>query len=60
MGTRQAPEQRTAHSNVPKMETMAKELGVGQKTVERAEKFAKGIDKIAEVSPEAVEQNRKE
>lgn len=32
---------------------IAKELGVGQKTVERAEKFAKGIDKIAEVSPEA-------
>lgn len=32
---------------------IAKEQGVGQKTVERAEHFAKGVDAIAEVSQEA-------
>lgn len=32
---------------------IAKEQGVGQKTVERAEHFAKGVDAIAEVSKEA-------
>ena len=32
---------------------IAKELGVGQKTVERAEKFAHGVDALQEVSPEA-------
>ena len=32
---------------------IAQEIGVGVETVKRAEKFAKGIDKIAEVSPEA-------
>ena len=30
---------------------IAKEQGVGQKTVERAEHFAKGLDAIREVSP---------
>ena len=34
---------------------IAKELGVGQKTVERAEKFAKGIDALKKVSPEAAD-----
>jgi len=34
---------------------IAKELGVGQKTVERAEKFAKGVDALKEVSPEAAD-----
>lgn len=34
---------------------IAKELGVGQKTVERAEKFAKGIDALKQVSPGAAD-----
>ena len=34
---------------------IAKEQGVGQKTVERAEHFAKGLDAIANVSKEAAE-----
>lgn len=34
---------------------IAKELGVGQRTVERAEKFAKGVDALHEVSPEAAD-----
>lgn len=34
---------------------IAKEIGVGQKTVERAEKFAKGVDALREVSPEAAD-----
>ncbi len=34
---------------------IAKEIGVGVETVKRAEKFAKGIDAIKEVSPEAAE-----
>jgi hypothetical protein len=34
---------------------IAKEQGVGQKTVERAEHFAKGLDAIAEVSKEAAD-----
>ena len=39
---------------------IAEEVGVSESTVKRAERFSKGIDKIAEVSPEAVERNRKE
>jgi len=39
---------------------IAQELGIAKNTVIRAERFSKGIDKIAEVSPEAVERNRKE
>ena len=35
-------------------QAIADEIGVGRNTVKRAEKFAKGIDKIAEISPEAV------
>ena len=38
---------------------IAQELGITKNTVIRAEKFSKGLDKIAEVSPEA-EQSRKE
>lgn len=34
---------------------IAKEQGVGQKTVERAEHFAKGLDAIREVSPAAAD-----
>lgn len=34
---------------------IAKEMGVGQATVERAEKFSKGIDALEEVSKEAAE-----
>lgn len=34
---------------------IAKEIGVGQKTVERAEKFTKGVDALREVSPEAAD-----
>lgn len=34
---------------------IAKELGVGQKTVERAEKFAKGIDALKQVSKDAAD-----
>ena len=34
---------------------IAKELGIGKETVKRAEKFAKGVDAIKEVSPEAAE-----
>lgn len=34
-------------------QAIADEIGVGRNTVKRAEKFAKGLDKIAEVSPEA-------
>lgn len=34
---------------------IAKELGIGQKTVERAEQFAKGVDTLREVSPEAAD-----
>jgi len=34
---------------------IAKELGVGQSTIERAEKFHDGVDAIKEVSPEAAD-----
>ena len=34
---------------------IAKELGVGQKTVERAEHFANGVDALREVSPAAAD-----
>ena len=34
---------------------IAKEIGVGQKTVERAEKFSKGVDTLRKVSPEAAD-----
>lgn len=34
---------------------IAKEIGVGQKTVERAEKFTKGVDALREVSSEAAD-----
>ena len=34
---------------------IAKELGVGQKTVERAEKFAKGVDVLKQVSKDAAD-----
>ena len=34
---------------------IAKELGIGQKTVERSEKFAKGVDALKQVSPEAAD-----
>lgn len=34
---------------------IAKEIGVGQKTVERAEKFTKGVDALRDVSPEAAD-----
>ncbi len=34
---------------------IATELGIGQKTVERAEQFAKGVEAIREKSPEAAE-----
>lgn len=34
---------------------IAAELGIGKATVERAEKFAKGVDAIKDISPEAAE-----
>lgn len=34
---------------------IGKEVGMGEKNVRRAEKFAKGIDKLREVSPEAAD-----
>lgn len=34
---------------------IAKELGIGSKTVERSEKFTKGVDALREVSPEAAD-----
>lgn len=37
----------------PTAKSIATELGVGQTTVKRAEKFAKGIDALSEVSKEA-------
>lgn len=37
------------------VKTIAKEQGVGAKTVERAEHFARGLDAIAEVSKEAAD-----
>ena len=45
--------------NAPKhkrmSEILAEELGVGKDTVKRSEKFAKGVDAIREVSPDAAE-----
>lgn len=38
------------------VDRIAKELGVGSKTVERAEKFSKGIDALAEVNKEAADE----
>ena len=35
--------------------TIAEELGVGKNTVERAEKFAQGVDALREQSPEAAD-----
>lgn len=46
------------NGDLPKGKTsiiIAKEQGVGQKTVERAEHFAKGLDAIREVSPAAAD-----
>jgi nucleoid-associated protein YgaU len=37
------------------VETIAKEVGVGASTVERSERFSKGIDALKEVSPEAAQ-----
>ena len=34
-------------------EQIAQELGIGKETVKRAEQFAKGIDALKDVSPEA-------
>lgn len=36
-------------------EVIGKELGIGHNTVRRAEKFAKGVDALKQVSPEAAE-----
>ena len=36
-------------------ESIAEELGIGENTVRRAEKFAKGVDAIREVSPETAD-----
>lgn len=36
-------------------EQIGKEVGIGEKNVRRAEKFAKGIDAIREVSPGAAD-----
>ena len=36
-------------------ESIAEELGIGENTVRRAEKFAKGVDVIREVSPETAD-----
>lgn len=36
-------------------EILAKELGVGKETIKRAEKFAKGIDALQEIAPDAAE-----
>lgn len=48
------------NGNIPKPhgrigEQIAKELGIGNGTVLRADKFAKGIDALSEVSKEAAE-----
>lgn len=36
-------------------EQIAKEIGIGKETVKRAEKFAKGVDKLREMNPEAAD-----
>ena len=46
------------NEDIPKgrtVEQIANELSVGKSTVERAEKFAKGVDKLKEAVPEAAD-----
>lgn len=43
------------HIGTTTRKSIADELGIGEKTVDRAEQFAKGVDAIREQSPEAAE-----